>query len=137
MQIVSSKIVDDPQSIFLHVKWADYRFSWHNVNYDTIRWDWNCCIEASYIYWYIKMSIILFETRAFKTYFSFCSSITNVYFHYEEDNKKKKGIRWWRRKESLIPLKKWNINYKLVYNNKMFFCLWIENRSQFSLLKKI
>ena len=36
------------------------------------------------------MSIILFETRAFKTYFSFCSSITNVYFHYEEDNKKKK-----------------------------------------------
>lgn len=47
-------------------------------------------IEASYIYWYIKMSIILFETRAFKTYFSFCSSITNVYFHYEEDNKKKK-----------------------------------------------
>lgn len=35
------------------------------------------------------MSIILFETWISKTYFSFVQ-ITNVCFHYKEDNKKEK-----------------------------------------------
>lgn len=57
------------------------------------------------------MSIILFETRAFKTYFSFCSSITNVYFHYEEDNKKKKRNTMMKKKGKLNSVKK--MKYKL------------------------